>query len=345
MIRSFTLRDIPLVHRLSEQGIVFHTRSALTQDIRPLREALVNMLIGGQFPTFVWKSDDGNAVGFAQLRHTNDETHAYILCLGSNETDSSRADSESLWLSFLDQLTEKAGQQGVHSLIAEVDELGDELPILRQSGFAVYTRQDIWVLEDANHLVQPPAVELTRATPADEWDLSLLYANIVPRIIQLVEPAPSGAQLEDIWILREKGELVAYIVFTAGPTGTWLRLFIHPNAQTRGEDIVRAALGIIPPKIDHPIYCCVRRYQSWVQPVLDKTGFRHISSQAMMVRHTVHHNPTKLVPALSEEVRQKAVAARRNWFAVPPETDLIKRFSFEKDRAGRETIVSREPMP
>ena len=68
MIRLFTLRDIPLLHRLSEQGIVFHAESALTQDVRPLREALVHMLIGSQYPTYIWKDDQSNGVGFAQLR-------------------------------------------------------------------------------------------------------------------------------------------------------------------------------------------------------------------------------------------------------------------------------------
>lgn len=337
MIRSFNLRDIPLVHRLSEQGIVFHTKSALTQDVRPLREALVHMLIGGQFPTYVWKSDEGDAVGFAQLRYGNENTLAYILCLGSTVKPAKATDADDLWLPFLDQLTEKAGQHGIHSLIAEVDELGNELTILRKSGFAVYTRQDIWLMENGHRHVAATPFELVRANPVDEWDISLLYANIVPRLIQLVEPAPSGSQLDDIWVWREKEELVAFVAITEGPTGTWLRLFIHPNAQTHGEEILNAALKVIAPKDDHPVYCCVRRYQSWVQLVLDRVGFRHISSQAMMVRHTVHHNTHKLVPALSEDVRQKAVAARQNWFLPPSEQDLIQKISFEESPGRQET--------
>lgn len=335
MIRSFTLRDIPLVHRLSEQGVVFHTKSALTQELRPLREALVHMLLGGQFPTYVWKSDQSDAVGFAQLRYGNDQTHAYILFLGSTGQPDTETQAETLWLAFLDQLTEKAGQQGVHSLIAEVDELGNELMILRQAGFAVYTRQDIWLLEDGWEQVPASTITLAKASEVDEWDISLLYANIVPRLIQLVEPAPSGAQLEDIWVLREEGELVAFVTFTDGPAGIWMRLFIHPNAQSKGEDIVHAALKTMPPRSEHPVYCCVRRYQSWVQTVLEKTHFRHISSQAMMVRHTVHHNTHKLVPALSEEVRQKAVAARRNWISSPSDQEILQHISFEEGSGRR----------
>lgn len=317
MIRSFTLRDIALVHRLSEQGYVFHTRSALTQDLRPLREALVHMMVGGQYPTFVWKAESGKAVGFAQLRHGADETHAYILCLGSHSNDSPKdgknqkeTDTELLWLQFLEELIEISGYEGVHNLIAEVDESGDELPILRQVGFAVYTRQDVW--EFKNGLSSDkPLINLTKAASVDEWDINLLYANIVPRLIQLVEPSPSESHLDDIWIVREKDELLAFLTFTDGSNGTWLRLFVHPNGQTRGQEILEAAIALKPPTADHPLYCCVRRYQSWVNSALEKVGFNLVSSQAMMVRHTVQHTK-KLVPELSEEMKKKVVAARRN---------------------------------
>ena len=49
---------------------------------------------------------------------------------------------------LLDQAVSEVGKYGIHSLVAEVDENGPELPILRRAGFAVYTRQDIWVLDD-----------------------------------------------------------------------------------------------------------------------------------------------------------------------------------------------------
>lgn len=320
MIRSFTLRDIALVHRLSEQGTVFHTRSALTQDVRPLRDALVHMMVGGQYPTFVWKADSGKAVGFAQLRYGSDETHAYILCLGSNGTNAPKngqekekaaADSDHLWIQFLEELIEISGYEGVHSLIAEVDELGPELPVLRQVGFAVYTRQDIWQITTSSSLSKPP-LQLTKATSVDEWDINLLYANIVPRLIQLVEPSPSESQIDDIWIVREGTELLAFLTLTEGPSGTWVRLFVHPNGQNRGQEIMQAAMILKPPTATNPLYCCVRRYQSWVNSSLDTLGFDLVSSQAMMVRHTVQHTK-KLVPALSEEVKKKAVVARRNW--------------------------------
>lgn len=317
MIRSFTLRDIPLVHRLGDQGTLFHTRSALTKEVWPLREALVNMFIGGQHPTYIWKDDDGSAVGFAQLQQESDESTAHILCLGSAFTvveseagDSNEINTENLWIAFLEALIKEAGGRGIHNLIAEVDELGDELPVLRHAGFAVYTRQDIWKLPILPKRWVSP-LSFKKATAEDEWDISLLYRNVVPRLIQLVEPPPSGdVVLNDVWLMREEGELSSFVVFTKGSAGTWIRVFVHPNSNARSEDIFRAAVSVYPPENGHPFYVCVRRYQSWLQSGLNEVGFEKTGSQAMMVRHTVHHTK-RMVPQLSKEVRKKAVAVKQ----------------------------------
>ncbi len=312
MIRLFTLRDIPLIHRLSEQGIVFHAESALTQDVRPLREALVHMLIGGQYPTYVWKDDQGDGVGFAQLRQEEEETSAHIICLGSKTKESNVLD-EAVWLPFLEQLTAEAGRRGIHSLVAEVSETGDELPVLRRAGFAVYTRQDVWgISHPLAHPTPLPTYEIVPATAVDEWDMHLLYANTVPRLIQLVEPVPP-TYLHNVWIVREKDELAAIVHFKDGPAATWVRIYVHPTAQTQGSAIVQAALQINPPRADHPLYCCVRRYQSWMQSALEKVGFEYLSSQALMVKHTVHHayKPTQSLP---EALPAQAAAARRHSF-------------------------------
>lgn len=313
MIRLFTLRDIPLLHRLSEQGIVFHAESALTQDVRPLREALVHMLIGSQYPTYIWKDDQSNGVGFAQLRQEEDETSAHIICLASKMAEGDALD-EAVWLPFLEQLTAEAGRQGIHSLVAEVSEMGAELPVLRRAGFAVYTRQDVWSIHHPPAAVSNPLprnYKLVPATSVDEWDMHLLYANTVPRLIQLVEPLPP-THLDNVWVLREdKDELAAVIHFKDGPAATWLRVYVHPTAETEPDAMIQAALHIMPPRTEHPLYCCVRRYQSWVQTALEKNGFQFMSSQALMVKHTVHH-AYKPAIQLPERVHGQQPAAVRH---------------------------------
>lgn len=306
MIRPFNLRDLPLVHRLSEVGVSLHTESALTKNLHPTRGALFS-LVGGDFPTYVWKSDKSGLAGFIQLCLDEESVHAHILYLSAtgerhagtehNGTAVSEADgmigqrpyqvNENVWLPLLDQAVAEAGQRGIHSLVAEVDEASDELPVLRRAGFVVYTRQDIWVLDPGKAAEINSKTNLLRPRQAeDDWDIQLLYANIVPRLVQLVEPMPplhDGAG----WVLHEETELAAFVHVHVGPVATWMRLFIHPSAEIQADRIITAVVQNIPAAGARPIYCCVRRYQSWVQTSLERSGFSLWGSQAVMVKHIV----------------------------------------------------------
>lgn len=306
MIRPFNLRDLPLVHRLSELGVSLHTESALTKNLHPTRGALFS-LVGGDFPTFVWKSDTNGLAGFIQLCLDEASVHANILYLSSThkkqieevgngtavsepkESNGRRSYivNENVWLPLLDQAVVEAGHRGIHSLVAEVDEVGDELPVLRQAGFVVYTRQDIWILapDEARQMANETKILRPRQAK-DDWDIQLLYANTVPRLVQLVEPMPplhDGAG----WVLHEENELAAFVHVHVGPLATWMRLFIHPSAEIQADDIITAVVQKTPTAATRPIYCCVRRYQSWVQTALERAGFALWGSQAVMVKHIV----------------------------------------------------------
>ncbi len=331
MIRSFNLRDLPLVHRLSEQGVSLHTESALTTNLHPVRGALFS-LVGNDFPTYVWKAKGKGLSGFIQLRLEEEGHHGHILYLSSSFNLSNYSNGkdddangrllhppshpeESAWLPLLDQAIVTAGRRGMHSLVAEVNELGDELPILRQAGFAVYTRQDIWVLEET--AVKENGKILTPRQPKDDWEIQLLYANIVPRLVQTVEPAPPSYDDGKGWVLREENEITAFVHIQKGSIATWMQLYIHPNAEAQVEEIIQAALQLTPPSPDHPIYCRVRRYQSWVQNGLQRLGFSLWGSQAVMVKHTVH-----FAPKSTSELR-----ALLDTQGVTPTTPFVPRYA------------------
>lgn len=328
MIRAFSLRDLPLVHRLSDQGVSLHTEPALIQNLRPTRGALFS-LVGGDFPTYVWKADKGNMCGFIQLLLEEGTHHAHIHFLSaSTEPQKSNGDqpaeagegkllaksvqgqlvplNERAWLAMLDQAVVEAGQRGVHSMVAEVDEIGPELPILRQAGFVVYTRQDIWQLHQAFSEQSRLADKIQKRATTDDWEIQLLYANTVPRLVQLVEPLPP---LDDGrgWVVRENGELAAFIHVQNGTMATWMRLFVHPFAEAQVGEIITAVAKKYPPMADHPLYCCVRRYQSWIQNPLESLGFSLWGSQAVMVKHTVHHLQ-KPAPDLSAVLEAQGVS-------------------------------------
>jgi hypothetical protein len=317
MVRSFDLRDLALVKRLSERGVSLHAETALSDNLFPLRGALTGMLIGGELTTLVVKPDNGTGAGFLQLLAEQGDQHAHILYISpaciqdplAAEGVPQTTESSHIWLSLLDQAVVEAGQRGMQSIVAEVDETGAALPVLRRAGFAVYTRQDIWILEAKAHTpVKRPAAGLVRQSPADEWDIQLLYANTVPRLVQLVEPTPELTHGER-WIWRAGDELGAFVHIRHGPVATWLRFFIHPDAEAEAEQIVAAALEVRPPREGHPVYCCVRRYESWRPSVLELFGFRTWGSQAVMVKHTVQHAVKPMTDMASVFESQRVTAS------------------------------------
>lgn len=325
MIRPFHLRDLALVHRLGEHGVVFQTRAALTRIPNPVRRAIVHMLIGGHYSTYVWKAENGDAAGFAQLSWGDQNSSAHLACLGTESIGcTGKGDEdidEDVWLALLDELTVVAGQRGFHNIIAEASENGPELPILRRAGYAVYTRQDIWICDHPSGETSPDLL-VPRQT-IDDWDITVLYSNIVPGLIQSVEPNPPINAGQN-WILREEGELAAFVHILEGPIANWMRLLIHPNAQTKPKRIVEAALQMNPPSPEHPIYCSVRRYQSWLQGSLEKAGFRLWGSQAVLVKHIVQQAEKRV------KVRQGVLEAQ----TVPSSSPLIQGFSQPNGRTN-----------
>jgi hypothetical protein len=300
MVRPFTLRDLALVRRLGVQGISLHAESALADELHHVRDALTSMVVGGKYPTLIYKSEEPDRTGFIQLLLQEVEHHAHILYLSpavqpAAETELFAASSSeaAVWLSLLDEAVAEVGRLGIHSLVAEVDENGPELSLLRRAGFAVYTRQDIWRFADEVANMREPAVRLLPYLSTDDWDVQLLYANTVPRLVQLVEPVPPTMS-GDGWVLRdERNELTAFVHVNEGSAAAWLRFFIHPSAEAEASEIVRTALVNEVERRRKPVYCCVRRYEGWLPSGLEDAGFSIWRSQAVLVKHTVQHTRQK----------------------------------------------------
>jgi hypothetical protein len=284
------------------------------------------MLVGGSSTTYIWKSKNPDAAAFVQLNLEEGQPNAHLASIGvgvtEGEPDDQGESDEDIWLPLLDQLVVVAGQRGVHNLIAEAAEDGPELQVLRRAGFVVYTRQDIWI----NDRLAPngSSGELVERQAIDDWDISVLYSSIVPGMIQSVEPGPPLDTGQN-WVLREDGELTAYVHVSSGPIANWMRLFIHPNARTKPKNIIEAALQAQSPTTEHPVYCCVRRYQSWLLSALEKAGFRPWGSQAVMVKHIVQRMESP-APAAKNVIEPKA---------VPGSTTLIKGMSSGDSRNGQ----------
>ena len=122
---------------------------------------------------------------------------------------------------------------------------------------------------------------------------SCLYANTVPRLVQLVEPTPPIAG--ETWVQRdEENELAAFILIHEGTVATWMRFFIHPGAESDAREILNGALVVAAARRGKPAYLCVRRYEGLLPSVLQAAGFHMWASQAVLVKHTVQHSKREM---------------------------------------------------
>jgi hypothetical protein len=279
-VRPLDWRDFPLLHRVRDQGIALDSQTAFTRGNTILLTVLLDILTPGRTGcTMVARgdSDDPNAA-IGQLLHRAGEAHARLSFVGPVRA----VDSDS-GAHLLDGLAQFAGQRGARHLIAEVDEDSPAFKSLRRAGFAIYARQRIWQLTET--ILPPPDPEEDPWRPAhsaDEAAISSLYLNLVPGLVQQVEPPPTdhGPRL----VYYQQGELLAFLAGASGPRGTWLQPFFHPALQSL-RPLLRSALARYPVSPARPLHVAVRSYQAWLDDILNDLGFTPCAQQAVMVKH------------------------------------------------------------
>jgi hypothetical protein len=294
MIRFFDWRDMGLVKTLSPQGVCLHAETGLVHGAHPLQEALLAYLMPGTgAPTLVWR-DNGNGT-FGQLRHRLGDEQAHVLFVAPQLSAAAEG-----WLPVVERLAVEAAGRGAHNLIAEVSEESAEFEALRTAGFAVYARQSLWKLAGTIPAVNN-LVPLHPAGNADVIGVSTLYTNVVPRLVQQVEPIPNHRHG---YVLKRDDELIAFVDVRRGPLGIWVEPYLHPEAYDLSEALLLTCLHGIPNRNERPVYVCVRRYQDWLQDILAQAGFETMGSQAVMVKRLVIRvtEPLKPLPVMEGKV-------------------------------------------
>jgi hypothetical protein len=279
MIRSFDWRDVGLVKTLADRGVCLDSETGLTQGNHPLQHALLSYLMPmAGAPTLIWRADGDHTAGFGQLSHRQGEGHARVLYMAPAAEAS--ADG---WQHLIERLAVEAGERRAQNLIAEVNEKSPEFEALRQAGFGIYARQTLWKLGARQPATQASEnVAVRQAVRADVIGVSTLYSNVVPRLVQQVEPGPQ--HIERGYVLQEGSELVAYLDVRRGPQGIWVEPFLHPEAFDLSEAVLETCLQLLPSPSEKPLFLCVRRYQDWLQSVMPRVGFEPLGSQVVMVK-------------------------------------------------------------
>jgi hypothetical protein len=185
-------------------------------------------------------------------------------------------------MALIDALSHAAGSYGLHHLLAEVDEDSPVFESLRRAGFAVYARQRIWRLPappPKGWEAQNPAWR--RETSSDMPSIQSLYHDLVPALVQQVEPPPARDRYNLVhW---EQSELRGYIDIEHGRRGIWAKPYFHP-AAAQTDDLLASFLAKLKPSRKTPLHICVRSYQAGMSESLDRLGFVPKSDQAVMVK-------------------------------------------------------------
>ena len=198
MIRFFDWRDVGLVKTLADSGVCLDSETGLTQGNHPLQHALLSYLMPmAGAPTLIWRADGDHTAVFGQLSHRQGESHARVLYMAPV----AEANTDG-WQQLIERLALEAGERRAQNLIAEVDEKSPESEALRQAGFAIYARQTLWKLASREAATKASQqVDVRPAVRADTSGVNTLYSNVVPRLVQQVEPGPQ--HIERGYVLEE----------------------------------------------------------------------------------------------------------------------------------------------
>lgn len=276
--RHVTLVDIPLVRRLADDCTVLDSEMCFTRDVTGPNGTLISSILLPQrgWHTLISRSDTDQVVGQFRLRH--DEPHAHIVYVAPGLD----YQADTAWLHVLDAMAREAGRQGAHAIIAEVNENEPLFETMRNAGYAVYARQEVWQRLPDHVMTYTNAVELREATADDEFEVQSLLTSTVPSLVQQYAAPPSDM---DGLVYRPVERIEAYIAVAEGRHGVYMIPYLHPDTMSVAPAIFRAALRQIDRARKVPVYVSVRRYQDWIVEALAETGFHPITNQAVMVKH------------------------------------------------------------
>ena len=273
-IRPLAIFDLPYIYSFRDQTIGLDTARLLTRGnplgavglfayVNPARH-IYSAIINGK--------DEAVLGG---VIHSRNETFAKLLFIAP----SSQLDHPDL-PSLIENLSEQAGSWGAFHVLAEVDETSDAFVALRRAGFSVYAWQRMWdvsAVTDANH-----SFEWARVKSVHMPAVQSLYYQIVPALLQPIEPQPKSALG---WLCNEG--VKCYVGATQGAYGIVLSPLIHPE-ETNVSAKLASLISNLPERRNRPVYVCVRSYQAWLEPVLADLGAQGADRQAVMVKHLAH---------------------------------------------------------
>jgi hypothetical protein len=283
--------------------------------------------------------DHWHILGFGQVRERPSGMTWDLSYLASMVNSS--ISSDDVLAALLDYILEIATTHGILRIFAKVDDEIPEMELFQKAGFQRYARQLTYIYDPSvgtqfiaperrseadNQLLgsikrDPPS--LRRWNRHHVWGLHQLYRATTPQRVQMAEMLEKSEEFAKLYVgsLRPLPSFLSrgdenYVCDVGVRLGAWLRirrghgpvphqlsLIVHPEHAELAEPIIRFGMRRLLEGSTRPIYCQVREYDSFVINALRSSGFEHVSTKALLVRHIamLAMNP-RTVPALEQRV-------------------------------------------
>jgi hypothetical protein len=295
-IRPFGLRDLPLLNRYRMRGLFLDSARILIHGPVMIPVGAVTTFFGPSTRIFTYRCENHSQADKPLLGQVNflpGATYARLSFLAPEE-----AIEQNELCAISDYLAVQMGGQGAFHILADVDESHHVFQLLHHAGFAIYARQRIWRVE-GQLAGEADSVPWRTIKSRDVIGVRSLYCNIVPGLVQQIEPLPKK-DLKGV-VYYQKDDLQAFVELKYGMNGIWVQPFVDPDAQGFDRHLLNL-LQDLPGRRNRPLYICVRSYQSWLEVAIRALGAEPGPQQAVMVRHlavTRRLNQSLAIPAIN----------------------------------------------
>lgn len=272
-IRPLALLDLPQLYRFRDEAIGLDTARTLTRG-NPLGAVRLLAYMNPARHVYGAIANGEHDSVLGGIIHSQEDTFAKLLYLAplSNLTHPELP-------ALIENLSAQAGTWGAFHVLAEVDEVSDAFVPLRKSGFSVYAWQRMWEMSGMGEQAEAKNEAWSRVRSVSLPAVQSLYHQIVPPLLQPVEPQPKTPLG---WLSNDGAK--CHVSVTHGAHGIVLTPLIHPEATDVSAKLA-SLISQLPDRRSRPVYVCVRSYQAWLEPVLADLGAKSGPRQAVMVKH------------------------------------------------------------
>src|SRR6266566_4202380 len=270
--------------------------------------------------------DHWRILGFAQIQERPSHNMWEVSYLASMVQRN--VSSDDVLTALLEYMLEMAAGHGILRIFAKVEDEIPEQELFQRAGFQRYARELTYVYDPsgAKSFTSDPAPNLPslrRWNRHHVWGLHQLYRSVTPQRVQMAEMLENSEEFAKLHVgsLQPLPSFLSrgdenYVCDVGVRLGAWLRicrghgpvphqlsLIVHPEHAELAEPIIRFGMRRLLEGSARPIYCQVREYDSFVINALRSSGFEHVSTKALLVRHIamLAMNP-RTVPALEQRV-------------------------------------------